>query len=72
MRVFLKKKLIENPKFLNDEASADSVSAILESHVYEKKQSPNIYRNSISGMAMKIMRSTKASEHFDYNSLLNC
>ncbi|KAI6176992.1 ATP-dependent DNA helicase Q5 isoform X3 [Aphelenchoides bicaudatus] len=58
-RAFLKKKLIENAGFNNNEELASTAASTLESRAYDKKQTQNIYRNSISGLAMQILRATK-------------
>jgi hypothetical protein len=68
MRDFLKRKLIENPACKDDESLADSAAMALESRTYEKKQTPNIYRNAISGVAMQIVRATKAGAPFKWQT----
>lgn len=64
MRNYLKKKLLDNSAF-SREHLAESAAIDLEHRVYEKKQASSIYQNSMSGLAMQIVRANKAKVPFD-------
>lgn len=70
MREFLKKKLLENVGFIGDDELAETASTALENFVYNKQSTQNVYRNSISGLGMEILRANKASTAFDYQSVI--
>lgn len=68
MRDFMRKRLIENPGFANDEALCETAVQEMENAVFEKGLTPNVYRNTISGITMQIIRANKAKTPFDYKT----